>query len=152
MNIRKRFFSFLMAFAMLVSCMTVAHATEVKAEETNNAVESYAGSNLGISPRYHGDLTGIIDGTSVVASGSFTVLEETYVTLVINCKVDGNVVLRGKGILLQEKRFKAPGGTFTVATQKIPAGTYSYVITLHNNTQPWAGKFMATDYYYNDQK
>ena len=38
MNIRKRFFTFLMAFAMFVSCMTTASAVEVK-ETTNNTVE-----------------------------------------------------------------------------------------------------------------
>ncbi|MCI8621250.1 MAG: hypothetical protein HFJ50_05925 [Clostridia bacterium] len=148
MNIRKRFFSFLMAFAMLVSCMTVAHATEV--EET--AALTSATTNQEIAPRA---TQTIVQGDTFTNQnfygGQFTLSNSKYLTMVVQnpgTSITIEVFNMANGSVYSRTFQAGTTGAHSFTNSKVPSGQYSYVITLGNYQAAYAFSFEATDYYH----
>lgn len=145
----KRILTLVMVMTMVLSCTAIASAVEVNSVDNDVPVEVgvNATSNLSISPLYYGKLTNDLYGNSVTTSGTFSLESTTYVTLVVNCKVNGTVTIYNSNSVYRFRDFSAPGGQFTVGN-KLPAGDYSYVLTFPDNTQTWGYQFVATDSFY----
>lgn len=148
MNIRKRFFSFLMAFAMLVSCMTVAQATEVE-ETTDIAVVDNAGST--IMPRAWvnlGDMVSGVSNSSQPASGLFQLLGDgnvvalrmttnTNIYLTLFSLTDNATVCR-----MTLNNTNGQVGMFQLPTT-IRAGNYRWTMSFQESGKAYAGQFMV---------
>ncbi len=148
----KRFFTLVMALVMALSCTAFASAAEVSAEEsavaTATAVQPRAAGNLGV-PFTSKDT--VATGRNYV-EGSFYLDHSAYIKLSLAnydaCTLE--ILSQSSGAWSRIVNISASQNakTYTIWSNKAPAGNYYFKIRFPSSNSIFAGQFLWTDSLY----